>query len=299
MTVQSSPDRSVIIVNKDRLMNHGRDQLVLALTNPGSIAKPTHIAVGLERHAGGNLTTLTELEQEVERVAIESWDEEPTRARLLGSFTAKIGAGDWLEAGLFDAAANEAMLSNCDTVGSWTSQNAGYPQPDPSEAKEGAASLESVGEYSLPTFRNIGGLDSYSGTNYTTNARFQLWYYIDDKSKIDGGVRVYLGSDPENDPPGNDSYYWDFVVGDLVDGWNFLSRKFSECSGQSGSPDLDSICSCYIDTNKTESALERIDKLRLFEEAGNMWARAEFENAVEKQWGEVRAVYWYVKFTIE
>jgi len=197
--------------------------------------------------------------------------------------------------GLFDADANVALLSGCESVGSWTSENPDYPVADTSNVRDGNASIKSVGSLGTPTFQNLGNLDSYANT-FTTAARLQLWYYIDDASKLSGTFYIYASSHASDIT--QDVYWWSVTTSDLSDGWNLISKKFSEADGQSGSPNVNNIVSFRLNSAKSSSATENIDKIRIFEEAGNMWARAENSSPTEKQWGEVRTLYWYINFTI-
>jgi len=48
------------------IVDHGRDQLILAVTNPGTIVKPAYMAVGVSTKEGGTSVTDTALEEEIE-----------------------------------------------------------------------------------------------------------------------------------------------------------------------------------------------------------------------------------------
>jgi len=90
----------------DMLMNKGRDKLILALTDPGTIPTLTQIRVGTGTRDGGTVPTMTELVEELAQASITMKIAKSTQAKLAAVFKSTEAVGTWTEAGLFDSAGN-------------------------------------------------------------------------------------------------------------------------------------------------------------------------------------------------
>lgn len=250
---------------------------------------PTYAAVGT---TGG---TADPLADELERVPMTftyDYGEDIARAKFSAKFTAKIGVGEWEEAGLFYGNAGITVLDSCDIDTDWTSDNT--LSVSTSEVQDGDGSLRSSGTNNL-SFRNQALTPSYAAT-YTENDKLQFWYYIDDVDNLASGVTVEISSDTTDD---THEYQWTIAKGDLEDGWNWFSHRINTFDSKVGSPDINAIVRFRMHSSKDASgAVEHIDKIRLFQEGGQMWERVVLTTPTEKQYGETKWLYWILDFDV-
>jgi len=210
--------------------------------------------------------------------------------RFAGQADRQKAVGTWREVGLFYGSAVTHMLSNCDVEGSWVSDN--VLAVTTTNVREGPGALQCQGD-SLVSFANLGGLDAPT-VSFTESDKLQLWYYINDVSYLDSGnLTVRIGSSSSS----FDTDYYEFTkpCSELESGWNWLSWFISDYDSKVGSPDPSTIVTFKLTVPKlTPSAVEGIDRIRLFQHGGTLYAYQALGTAVDKQWGETRWLYWDV-----
>ncbi len=148
---------------------------------------------------------------------------------------------------------DEIVLDYCDSGGGWNSSNG--ISLDTDEKKEGYASLNSSGagtdwfkrSYSTP-------LNTYCDTS----SYLDLWLYVSDVSKFNGGGQLEISSSGGAD---TDEYNWS--VGDLglSNGWNDLHLKIGSANVM-GNPDLSAINFFRLYQFVSEAVVSRIDFIR-------------------------------------
>jgi len=274
------------------VVNALRQRFAEWLAGEESAPYPYYIGVGTEKvPTGTNERELTALQDELERESITSRSTTAEReARLVSTFKAKTGTGNWQEIGLFLEAPRVVILSNCDTTTGWSSDNT--LSIETTDYREGAGALEASGTGTVD-FLNTALSPSYGAYTFTEDDKLQLWYYIDDTANLAGSIFIEISSSAKVDV---DEYQFEIAKADLSSGWNWISKVISGAT-KVGSPDLNAIVRFRLHASKAASALSRVDKIRLFGEQGLMWARAELATPIEKGLGEVWNVYWYMKIT--
>ncbi len=251
-------------------------------------AAPTYVAVGTELSglSVAQQREMTELEDELWRVEVTTRSRAGKVAQLTAPFGPGCGAGTWREVALFDSQHKQVALASCDVIGSWTSDNA--LSVEYTDYKEGFGALESQGALEV-SFVNTSLSPAYGGQSYSEADKLQLWYYVNSKSYLSGALTVVISSSSVD---GTDEYEYEFSLGSLANGWNWLSRVLSDYQSKTGSPNLSTLRRVKVSATKSSAALERIDKIRLWSANGRMWTRAELVPAVEKTVDTLRNVDW-------
>jgi hypothetical protein len=152
-----------------------------------------------------------------------------------------------------DSSTDYIVLDYCDSDAGWNSANG--VNLDTDEKKEGYASLISDGT----------GTDWYSkkfaspvNSYCDTNSYLDLWLYVSDVSKFDGGGQLEISSSGSHD---TDEYNWSVGSLNLVNGWNELHLKISSAS-KMGNPDLSAINYFRLYQFVSGDVLSRIDFIR-------------------------------------
>lgn len=145
------------------------------------------------------------------------------------------------------------VLDYCDAYAGWNSSNG--IDIDTEEKKEGYASLISQGGGTDWYKRNISpAINTYcDSTGY-----LDLWIYVSDVSKFNGGGQLEISS---SGGPDTDEYNW--AVGDLnlVNGWNELHLQISTANVM-GNPNLGAINFFRLYQFVSEEVITRVDFIR-------------------------------------
>jgi hypothetical protein len=145
------------------------------------------------------------------------------------------------------------VLDYCDSDAGWNSANGANIDTD--EKKEGYASLISEGAgtdwYSK---KFTSPVNSYSDTS----SYLDLWLYVSDVSKFDGGGQIEITSAGK---PDTDEYNWSVGSLNLSNGWNELHLQISSAS-KMGNPDLSAINYFRLYQFVNGDVLSRIDFIR-------------------------------------
>ena len=267
-----------------------------------SITTPTHIALGNStKLATEDASRFTKLKSEMARAIVSSKAlQAADTVRFVAVITGGTAVGEINETGLFNTAQSVTVVDAADSATNWSSSD-GTLVLDNTTYREGTGALKT-------TTTGDGAVDdAFTNSSLTVNTTaittsesiswFQGWYFVDSLTNIDGAsveVRVYTG--------GTVKYYaWTLATSgaspDLVVNWNWLNLKFSDAT-KSGAPDIttETIQKVQINSTKdnTVSVIERIDHLRVFVEAGDLWAWAQFPTTVTKTLGTTVGVYWFL-----
>lgn len=262
-----------------------------------AVTTPSHIAIGskVKLDTESNVA-FTKLKSELARVAITSAAlQSQDTARFAAILTAGVGTGTIREVGLFNAAESTVEINDCDANTNW-SVGAGSLVVDTTEFQEGTASLKN--QYT----GNGGETDSFTylpdpqiDTEFTTNANgiFQFWYYNDNVAACNAADMqidlVTLNS--------NNRYVWTVRPGsELTNGWNWFHLPLADAT-ISGTPNVETQnvdeFRILITVDNSINVTQRVDRLRLFEPNGDLWARFEPPVSITKQFGTVVGIYWF------
>lgn len=272
------------------IMDNGRQRLAHCIAYNTTVGLPAYAAVGYNYRDGGNVTTLVELRDEIERVPISFRKEEQYRTRYVATFDAHKGCGLWREIGLFDADAKVDVLNNCDSAAGWTTGTGNTLTLNTTTVMDGSGAMRCQGQNGL-SFQNLN-LGSITQT-HTESSKLQLWYYINDVSKLQDELAIYATASTTD--PSVNRYIFTVNKSLLSNGWNYISRRFSDGS-KSGTVTPNTIRGIRLSATKTASVIEYLDRVRIFTSNGIMWAREEVNPAIDKQYGEVRVIYSYLSF---
>ncbi len=124
------------------------------------------------------------------------------------------------------------VLDYCDEVTGWKSSNGIVL--DSENKKEGFASLSCEGT-STDKFKKT--FENPVNTLCDANSYINLWLYVSDVSKFDGGGQIEISSAGKNDV---DEYNWSVAEMNLSNGWNELHLQIKD-AGKMGNPDLSAI----------------------------------------------------------
>jgi len=145
------------------------------------------------------------------------------------------------------------VLDYCDSDAGWNSNNG--INIDTEEKKEGYASLISEGPGTDWFTRR---LSTPVNSLCDENSYLDLWLYVSDVSKFNGGGQLEITS---SNGPDKDEYNWGVGSLNLSNGWNELHLKISD-AGKMGDPDLSSINFFRLYQFVSEEVTARIDFIR-------------------------------------
>jgi hypothetical protein len=155
-------------------------------------------------------------------------------------------------------------LDDCDYLNGWGSS--GSIQLNTSDQQEGLGCVEFSGSQT-DEFKKSFTTPHNPGVS-VESGRLEFWYYVSDASKLGSNNQLELGSGGSND---QQEYHWN--LSGLNDGWNFISRKFSDASISGGTPDLSAINWFRIYNFKSGSIISRIDAIEIVDpDAGEKYA---------------------------
>lgn len=253
-----------------------------------TIDPPNYIAVG---NVGAlpteTLAQFSALKSEMDRAELAGRSRQTAIvARLLGVFQLGRGVGEINEFGLFGSAADVDEVDDCDSDTDWSSDNT--LAVDTEVFREGTGSLKAEGSGDISFENDSLGLGDIGAT---VNSYLQFWYYIDDASNLGtDGLTIELSSSTTNK---QDAYRWVIATDDLDDDWTWMNLLIDDATVV-GTPDLDAFVRLTIYCeSKTASVVERIDKVRIFNKSGVLWARAEPNSTITKAFTQVLGVYWF------
>lgn len=146
------------------------------------------------------------------------------------------------------------VVDNCDATTSWTSQNT--LTLNTTDKKEGTASLQTVGSGTLDYQKHFTAFNP--GATTANGGTLQFWLYVSDVTKLSSSNQIELGSGGNADI---NEYNWN--VGTLVNGWNFISKTFSSAGTTGGAPNVSALNWFRVYHAKTGSITVKIDGIKI------------------------------------
>lgn len=146
------------------------------------------------------------------------------------------------------------VVDNCDSASGWVSQNT--LTLNTTDKKEGAASLQSVGSGTLEYQKHFTAFNA--GATAANGGTLQFWYYVSDVTKLGSANQIELGSGGNADI---NEYNWN--IGTLVNGWNFISKTFSSAGVTGGTPNPAAFNWLRVYHSKTAGITTKIDGIQI------------------------------------
>jgi len=145
-------------------------------------------------------------------------------------------------------------LDDCDLLKDWGS--AAPLTLNSTDQQEGLGCLEFNGN-ATDEFKKVFTTPYNSGAS-VESGRLEFWYYVSDPSRLEVANQVELGSAGRAD---QSEYNWD--IGVLSAGWNFISLEFSAAAITDGEPDLSAINWFRLYHFKSDVVTTRIDAIEI------------------------------------
>ncbi len=195
--------------------------------------------------------------------------------------------------------ANGISTHNCDATTSWTTGANIALTLDTTDYREGTGAILATASASAGTVIYDHAALAKNLSAYATTDYLQFWLALSAKATC-GAVTVKLGNDASN------YWYWTWAVADLTDYgatlvWNWFSKRPADATGSVGSPVMSSTINYFdVATANAPAAADtfRLDNIRMFRQAGNLWARAEPSNSLVKTPTQMLGVYWLLSMSI-
>jgi len=268
-----------------------RNEMSKWLAGQSSIL-PGFLAIGAGQEAASvNQKTVTEMVDEFFRKDLATSPQvlsDGTRYRAV--FGAAEIAGDIEEVMLFSADAVVVILDALDAITGWSTGAGQTLSVETSDRMQGTGSLESASSGAGPadlTFKKT----TLSADISLADTALQVWFYVDDKTKLSGNIAIQLSSSITT---GQHQWAWTVAASGLVNGWNYFDLDLTAAT-ITGSPDKTAIVRFELSVTKTHPVTVRIDNLRTFKPAGTGLARAELTPAFTKQIGSVLNITWTIR----
>jgi hypothetical protein len=148
---------------------------------------------------------------------------------------------------------DEIIYDYCDSPAGWNSSNG--ISIDTEEKKVGYASLKSEGAGTDWFKKSLG---TPLNTFCDTSSYLDLWVYVSDVSKFNGGGQLEITS---HGGPDTDEYNWSVGDLNLVNGWNELHLKISSANIM-GNPDLSAINFFRFYQHVSGDVTSRVDHIK-------------------------------------
>jgi len=145
-------------------------------------------------------------------------------------------------------------VDNCEALTGWTSQNT--LSLNTGDKKQGTASLQSAGSGTLEFQKHFTSFNP--GATAANGGTLQFWYYVSDVTQLGTSNQIELGSGGNADI---NEYNWN--IGPLVNGWNFISKTFSSAGITGGTPNVSALNWLRIYHSKTGSVTTKIDDIQI------------------------------------
>lgn len=146
------------------------------------------------------------------------------------------------------------IVDNCDALTGWASQNT--LSLNSTDKKQGAASIQATGSGTLDVQKHFTAFNP--GATAANGGTLQFWYYVSDVTKLSASNQIELGSGGNADI---NEYNWN--IGTLVNGWNFISKTFSSAGTTGGAPNVAALNWLRVYHAKTASITIKIDGIQI------------------------------------
>lgn len=145
-------------------------------------------------------------------------------------------------------------LDDCDLLKDWGSS--GSFSLNTEDQKEGLGCLEFNGEQT-DEYKKVFSTPYNSGAS-VESGKLQFWYYVSDVSRLESSNQVEIGSAGR---PDQNEFNWN--IGELTDGWNFISLDLSAAAITDGEPDMSAINWFRLYHFKSGPVITRIDAIEI------------------------------------
>lgn len=145
-------------------------------------------------------------------------------------------------------------LDDCDLLKDWGSS--GLIELNSTDQQEGLACIEFSGAQT-DEYKKVFS-DPYNSGATKATGRLEFWYYVSDPSLMKESNQVEIGSAGR---PDQKEYNWN--IGALEAGWNFISLNLSDAAVTDGEPDLAAINWFRIYHFKSGAVRTRIDAISI------------------------------------
>jgi hypothetical protein len=149
-------------------------------------------------------------------------------------------------------------LDNCDELNGWNSHNQLSINND--IQKEGSGCISAYGSGTEDFFKIYSTPLALNSDVNQDNGVLQFWYYVSDVSKLSGDNQVELGSGGASDV---NEFAWNIDVNSLTNGWNFVSKRFSDAYFTGGSLNLNEIDWFRVYNYKSGNVTTMIDDIQV------------------------------------
>lgn len=145
-------------------------------------------------------------------------------------------------------------LDDCDLPKDWGSS--GSFSLNTTDQKEGLGCLEFSGDQT-DEYKKVFSTPYNSGAS-VESGKLQFWYYVSDVSQLEPSNQVEIGSAGR---PDQSEFNWN--IGELTNGWNFISLELSAAGITDGAPDLSAINWFRLYHFKSGPVITRIDAIEI------------------------------------
>ena len=128
------------------------------------------------------------------------------------------------------------------------------------DKKESTGCIESSGNGIIEFEKAFSPFNAYAYVS-EDDGILRFWYYVSDITKLNGENQIELGS---GGCPDIEEYNW--PIGTLTNGWNLISKKFSDAGVTNGTPDLNALNWFRIYHYKSGTVTTRIDGIQIIKE---------------------------------
>jgi len=150
------------------------------------------------------------------------------------------------------------FLDHCDVLDGWNSYN--QININTIDKKESTGCIESSGNGIIEFEKAFSPFNAYAYVS-EDDGILRFWYYVSDITKLNGENQIELGSGGCADI---EEYNW--PIGTLTNGWNLISKKFSDAGVTNGTPDLNALNWFRIYHYKSGTVTTRIDGIQIIKE---------------------------------
>lgn len=148
------------------------------------------------------------------------------------------------------------FLDHCDVLDGWNSHNP--ISVNTIDKKEGTGCIESSGN-GTDEFKKV--FSPFNAHVTEDDGILRFWYYVSDITKLNGENQIELGS---GGGPDTKEYNW--PIDTLTNGWNLISKKFSDADVTNGTPDLNALNWFRIYHYKSGTVTTRVDGIQIIKE---------------------------------
>jgi hypothetical protein len=238
--------------------------------------------------------TFTQLPHEIARKALEDKRLGADFCDEIGIFRQGEAGGPWSHAMLIDQNAIYVTVHDCEVTTNWDSPGVGAVLSlDGTIRQEGIGSLRvdiTGTTASSFIFRNAVLAVDGSPVNVSLGS-LGFWLFISDVTKVSGDLTAELSSSATD---GTSSWQWNIPKSSLITGWNFVTNTLNSAA-LNGTPNKGTIVRFKLTVPyviNSNGVIFRLDRLKLFQEAGTPLSIVQFQPTITKDVGSLISIRW-------